>query len=187
MGSGDLPSIAALFLTFNRITLVSFGGGLTAWAQRIIVEEKAWLSDEEFLSAYALARALPGANQANFAIYVGYRFRGLAGAGAAVLGLTLVPFCIVLALGAFYFGNHSIPAVQDVLRGVTAAAIGLALSMGFKTGEKFKADFIALGFIIVAFGASILLKLPLLVVVAVLAPIAFFMELRRSKRLVAPK
>jgi hypothetical protein len=70
---------------------------------------------------------------------------------------------------------------------VTAAAIGLALSMGFKTGEKFKADFIALGFIVVAFGASTLLKLPLLVVVAVLAPIAFFMELRRSKRLVAPK
>src|SRR4051812_9620078 len=68
------PGLMELFFLFNRITLVSFGGGLTAWARKLIVEEKKWLDDEEFLSAYALARVLPGANQANFAIYVGNRF-----------------------------------------------------------------------------------------------------------------
>lgn len=187
MAEAEAPSLTSLFLTFNRITLVSFGGGLTAWAQRIIVEEKKWLDDQEFLSAYALARALPGANQANFAIYVGNRFRGIAGALAAVFGLTLVPFCIVLVLGMIYFGSHSVPAIQDVLRGVTAAAIGLALSMGFKTGEKFSRDVVALGFIAVAFVASVFLKIQLLLVVAVLAPLAFLVELRRSKNAAADK
>ena len=175
------PSLVELFLIFNKITLVSFGGGLTALARRTLVEDKRWLTDEEFLSAYALARVMPGANQANFAIYVGSRFGGVMGAVAALLGLTLVPFCIVLGLGVLYFSNRSVPALQNVLGGVTAAAVGLALSMGLKTGEKFRTKPSALAFIAAAFVGSIFLKLPLLAVLAVLAPLAFLLEWRRIK------
>lgn len=181
MTDAAAPRLLDLFLTFNRITLVSFGGGLTAWARRIIVEDKRWMDDDEFLSAYALARMLPGANQANFAIYVGNRFHGVNGALAAVLGLTLLPFVIVVAMGFLYFNNHAVPAVQDVLRGVTVAAVGLALSMGLATGEKYRRNVVALGFIGAAFAASVLLKVPLLLVLAVLAPAAFLIEWRRLK------
>ena len=62
------PNVVEFFLIFSKITLVSFGGGLTALARRTLVEDKRWPTDEEFLSAYALARVKPGANQANFAI-----------------------------------------------------------------------------------------------------------------------
>jgi DNA-directed RNA polymerase specialized sigma24 family protein len=68
------PGLLELALTFNKISLASFGGGLSAWARRLIVEEKKWLDDEEFLSALTLSRVLPGANQMNFAVYVGNRF-----------------------------------------------------------------------------------------------------------------
>jgi len=172
------PTLRELFLLFNRLTLVSFGGGLTAWARRLIVEDKGWLDDTEFLSAYALARVLPGANQANFAIYVGHRFRGLAGAAAALLGLTLVPFCIVVALAWMYFDEGAAPAAQDALRGVTAAAVGLALAAGLKAGEGFHRRPAALAFIALAFAGSILLHLPLPAVLAILAPPAFFVAWR---------
>ena len=96
------PRLLELALTFNKISLVSFGGGLSAWARRVIVEEKKWLDDEEFLSALTLSRVLPGANQMNFAVYVGNRFHGFEGAIAAVLGLITVPFLIILALAYVY-------------------------------------------------------------------------------------
>ena len=48
------PGLLELALTFNKISLASFGGGLSAWARRVIVEEKKWLDDEEFLSALTL-------------------------------------------------------------------------------------------------------------------------------------
>ncbi|MBY0253231.1 MAG: chromate transporter [Methylobacterium organophilum] len=177
-----VPTLPELFLLFNRLTLVSFGGGLTAWARKLIVEEKRWLDDTEFLSAYALARVLPGANQANFAIYVGHRFRGAAGAGAALLGLTLVPFCIVVGLAWMYFGEGAAPAVQDALRGVTAAAVGLALSAGLKAGEGFGRQPVALAFIVLAFAGSALAHIPLPAVLAILAPPAFLLAWRHVRR-----
>ncbi|MFB0488683.1 chromate transporter [Methylobacterium sp. OAE515] len=181
-GQIPAPSLRELFLLFNQLTLVSFGGGLTAWARKLIVEEKGWLDDTEFLSAYALARVLPGANQANFAIYVGHRFRGVPGATAALLGLTLVPFGIVVGFAWMYFDTGTSPAVQDVLRGVTAAAVGLALAAGLKAGDGFARRPTGLAFIALAFAGSLLLHLPLPAVLAILGPPAFLLAWRNVHR-----
>ncbi len=176
------PRLLELALTFNKISLASFGGGLSAWARRVIVEEKKWLDDEEFLSALTLSRVLPGANQMNFAVYVGNRFHGFEGAIAAVLGLITIPFLIILALAYAYFLHSTTPAMQDVLHGVTAVAIGLALSMGLKTGEKFLFNPTALLFGALAFAASVFLKLPLIAVLAILGPPAFLVAWRHHPR-----
>jgi len=181
-GQSPAPTHRELFLLFTRLTLVSFGGGLTAWARKLIVEDKGWLDDAEFLSAYALARVLPGANQANFAIYVGHRFRGVPGAIAALLGLTLVPFCIVVGLAWIYFDTGTPPAVRDALRGVTAAAVGLAIAAGLKAGEGFARRPAAMAFMVMAFAGSVLLRLPLLAVLAILAPPAFLLAWRDVHR-----
>jgi chromate transporter len=172
------PRLLELALTFNKISLASFGGGLSAWSRRVIVEEKKWLDDEEFLSAFTLSRVLPGANQMNFAIYVGNRFHGFEGAIAAVLGLITVPFLIILALAYAYFLHSTTPAIQDVLRGVAAVAVGLALSMGLKTAEKFLSNPTALLFSALAFAASVFLKVPLIAVLAILSPPAFLVAWR---------
>jgi chromate transporter len=176
------PGLLELALTFNKISLASFGGGLSAWARRVIVEEKKWLDDEEFLSALTLSRVLPGANQMNFAVYVGNRFHGFEGAVAAVLGLITIPFLIILALGYAYFLHSTTPAMQNVLHGVTAVAIGLALSMGLKTGEKFLFNPTALLFGALAFAASVFLKLPLIAVLAILGPSAFLVAWKHHPR-----
>ena len=176
------PSLLDLALTFNRISLSSVGGGLSAWARRVIVEEKKWLDDEEFLSALTLSRVLPGANQMNFAIYVGNRFHGFEGAIAAVLGLFTIPFLIILALAYAYFLHSTTPAMQDVLHGVAAVAIGLALSMGLKTGEKFLFHPTALLLGALAFAASVFLKVPLIAVLAILGPPSFLLAWRHHPR-----
>ena len=74
-------SLSALALAFLKIALSSLGGGLSAWALRVIVEERRWLTEEQFLAALTICRILPGPNQVNMAVYVGTRLRGLPGAG----------------------------------------------------------------------------------------------------------
>src|SRR5215472_9549805 len=78
------PRLLELALALNKISPASYGGGLPASARRVIVEEKKWLDDDEFLSALNLRRVLPVANQMNFAVYFGSRCSGFEGAPAAV-------------------------------------------------------------------------------------------------------
>src|SRR4029078_5114891 len=101
----------------------------------MVVDERDWMTDEEFLSAMTVCRVLPGANQVNLAVVVGARLRGATGALAAILGLPALPALIVLALGALYTAHRDMPSVQATLRGMTASAVALSLSMAYLTGR----------------------------------------------------
>ena len=175
-------SLLELALTFNHISLASFGGGLSAWSREVVVVEKKWMGDEEFLSAVTMCRILPGANQVNLAVFVGSKFRGIPGAFAAVLGLTLIPVAIVIGLGYAYFKFHEIPALQGVLRGATAAAVALTLSMAFKTGRKCLAGLVPLLLFLGAFVLNGVLRWPLLGTLAILAPLSLLWAWPREDR-----
>jgi len=138
------PGLWQLFTGMLMVALSAFGGGLSAWSQRIIVEQRRWMSNEEFLTGLTVARLFPGPNQINMAVYVGTFFRGLPGALAALAGMLLVPFTLLMAIGLLYFQFHSLPALDRVLAGVVAAAAGMALSMGFKILEEYWKDPVAL-------------------------------------------
>lgn len=165
------PTPGALALAFLVIALASFGGGLSAWAQRVLVERRRWLDENEFLSALTLCRLLPGPNQVNMAVYVGARFGGVSGALAAVAGLVVVPTAILLALGAAYFRYHELPAIDAALRGAVAAAAAMTLAMGLKVGAPLLRDPGGTVLAAAAFVAIHVLRWPLVPVVAVLAPL----------------
>ena len=160
-----------LALTFLKIAMVSLGGGMSAWALRVLVEERRWLTNEEFLGALTLCRILPGANQVNLAVHVGTRYRGVRGAAAALAGLTLVPLAIVLVLGVLYFGHHQVPALKDLMSGLVAAAAGMTLAVGVKLGVQYRRDPVAILLAAAAFVGMGVLRWPLLLVLGVLAPI----------------
>ena len=92
-------SLVELAWTFNHIALASFGGGLSAWSREVLVVEKQWMGEEEFLSAMTMCRILPGANQVNMAVFAGSKMRGLLGAGAALFGLCLMPVVLIMVAG----------------------------------------------------------------------------------------
>lgn len=170
-GSPD-PTLFELALTFNHIALASFGGGLSAWSREVIVVEKGWMEEEEFLSAITMCRILPGANQVNLAVFVGAKFRGVAGAIAAVCGLALIPVIIILGLGYAYFQFHQIPALQSVLRGAAAAAVALTLAMAIKTGRKCLRGLVPVLLFAAIFVMNGILRWPLLACLALLAPLS---------------
>jgi chromate transporter len=170
--NGSSPSRRELFVGMLQVALSSFGGGLSAWSQRIVVEQRRWMSNEEFITGLTVARLFPGPNQINMAVYIGARFQGLAGALVALAGMLLVPFSLLMLLGLAYFYLHIVPAVDRVLAGVVAAAAGMALSMGFKILDEYWRDAVALGFAVVVFLALAVFHVRLIPVVLVSGPLA---------------
>ena len=67
--AAPIPTHAELFLAFFKITLSGFGGTLP-WTRRMFVEEKRWMTAEEFNEAFALCQFLPGPNIVNLTVGV---------------------------------------------------------------------------------------------------------------------
>ena len=179
---GCAPSRKGLFLGMLQVALSSFGGGMSAWSQRIVVEQRRWMSNESFITGLTVARLFPGPNQINMAVYIGAQFRAFAGAVAAVGGILLVPFSLLMLIGVVYFQFHTAPAVDRVLTGVVAAAAGMALSMGFKILHVYWRDPLALGLAALTFVLLEFQGIGLIPVVLVLGPIAMALYWPRQQR-----
>jgi chromate transporter len=118
------PTHAELFVAFTVISLSGFGGVL-AWARRMMVEQRRWLTPEQFNEAYAVCVVLPGANIVNFSILFGSRVRGPLGGLTALAGLLLPPVILVMVIGLLYARFGDLPAWRHVLTAIAAAAAGL--------------------------------------------------------------
>lgn len=131
-GASPRPSsLADLFWSFTRLALQGFGGVL-AIVQRELVEEKQWLTPEEFMEDWAVAQILPGPNVVNLSMMIGDRYFGWRGALTAVAGMLAFPLLIVLALAALFAGIADSPGIQGALRGMGAVAAGLIAGTGLK-------------------------------------------------------
>lgn len=168
----DAPaSIADLFFTFTRLALHGFGGVLP-WAQRVVVEERRWLTREEFVEMLAFAQLLPGPNVCNLAMMVGDRYFGWRGSVASLAGMLLFPALLVLALAIVHHQFAQIPWVQRAVSGMAAVAAGLLIATGVKLAYALAGRWRWLGFGVAAFAAIAIMRWPLLWVLAVLAPLA---------------
>jgi chromate transporter len=129
-------NLVEFFLLFSGIGLSSFGGGVSVWMHRAIVERRGWLSDSEFSTALALARIMPGVNIVNLAVLIGHRLIGFTGAVAAVMGLLVGPSVVVVGLAALYRQLSGSVLLDTVLQGTAASAVGLLFGMGLKFGSR---------------------------------------------------
>jgi chromate transporter len=162
-----------LFVAFALIALCGFGGVL-AWSRRMLVEERKWMTAEEFNDAYALCQFLPGPNVVNLSVVFGRRIRGLLGAAVASAGLLGPPFVIVSVIGFVYARFGEIAALQRMLIGVAAAAVGLVLGTCAKMALPLLRDRFGIApLIVLATFASVgILRWPLPWALAVLVPLS---------------
>jgi chromate transporter len=120
-----------LFVTFTLLALQGFGGVL-AVAQRVLCEQKRWLTREQFVEILAVGQVLPGPNICNVSLMVGDRFFGWRGAFAALAGMLAVPAVLVLLLTAAYAEFAYLPAVTGALKGMGAVSAGLISGTALK-------------------------------------------------------
>ncbi|MBA8909837.1 chromate transporter [Aminobacter ciceronei] len=174
------PGLGALFLACLKIGLLSFGGGLSDWLYQEFVLRNRWISDEDFASSLAISQMLPGANVVNLVICMGDDLRGLAGSIACVLGFLVGPFFAVIALSAVFDSLPDVTMLEAASNGVAYAALGLLLVIclkGVQRAMKFPPSLVVIAVVAIAVG---LMKLPLIPVVLVVAPISVALAWRPS-------
>jgi chromate transporter len=160
---------------------VSGFGGVGPWAQRMLVEERRWLNAEEFTDLMSLCQFLPGPNIVNIAVCVGARFHGARGALAAFAGLMIAPFAIVLGLGVLYTQYGDLPAVSSAFRGISAAAAGFIVAMGLKMAASKRLRSAMALFAMVTFISMALVRVPLGLLLVVVAPLSVAAAFWRRK------
>jgi chromate transporter len=164
-------STLALFLTFSRITLSSFGGAMF-WARRGLVERQRWLTEQEFVELFVLGQLLPGPNILNLTVLVGYRFGGWTGAAASVAGFLGWPCLVVIGMGVLYQHYGALPQVQQALAGMSSVAAGLLLATAVNNSMVLPRRWRPWLFGMLAFVGVGVLRWPLLWVIGALAPFA---------------
>jgi chromate transporter len=180
-------STREIAVTFNEISLSSFGGGLSAWSREMVVARRKWMDDSEFLSAMTICRILPGANQVNLAVFVGTKLNGMRGAGAAVAGLIFMPTVLLMAIAALYAVFQHSHAVQHVLAGFAAAAVAMTLQMVWKTGRTTLTSLVPVLLFALTFVLSGVLRWPLWWTLLVTAPLGVGWAWRRAHRRITAK
>ncbi len=175
-------SLFQIFSLFFSIGALSFGGGLIAWVYREVVEKRKWLTEHDFVGGLTLAQVLPGINMANITIYIGQRLHGAIGAITALSGLLVFPFFFILFLLQIYHQIIVFPGVQGFLDGMAVTAVGLFMSVGFKSARstiRSIAPAIIVVVIIVTVG---FLRWPIIPVALTLAPISVALAYYQRRR-----
>ena len=123
-----------LFWTFLKIGAFTFGGGyaMVALLEREFVEDKQWLSREEFLDMVAIAESTPGPVAVNSATYVGYKIEGAEGAAASTLAVCLPSFVVIYLISLVFDRFLQLSAVASAFRGIQVCVIYLIFSAGVR-------------------------------------------------------
>lgn len=153
-------SLTDIFLTFAKIGLTGFGGGMAivALVERVCVREKNWVSAEEFMHGLAFGQIL-GPFSLNICTFTGHHLRGIRGGVIAAIGFILPSFLLVTLLSWIYFTYNKLPQLQAALKGTNPVVIGLIVVVAIDMGRKQIKGSGGLLMALVAFAASVFLKL----------------------------
>jgi chromate transporter len=127
----------AMAQAFLKVGATGFGGGVAVIAQirQLVVRDRRWLSDEEFLDAVSLGQSLPGANAANAITYVGLKVGGIRGALVSVISFILPSFLMMIGLTIAHGHLIQFDDAQRVFQGFNAAVVGLIAATTVRLGQ----------------------------------------------------
>jgi chromate transporter len=119
---------------FLWLGTVGFGGpiALAGHMQQDLVEERGWVSRQDYIEGLALAQLAPGPLAAQLAMYLGYIKAGVFGATAVGIAFVLPSFVMVVGLSAAYVRFGGLRWMQEIFYGVGAAVIGIITRSTFK-------------------------------------------------------
>jgi chromate transporter len=123
---------------FAKIGFLSFGGPAAqiALMHRVLVDEKKWLSESQYLNALSFCMLLPGPEAMQLATYAGWKLHGVRGGLMAGLWFVMPGALVVLALSAIYAAFGGVPVVDAVFFGVKAAVLIIVVEALLKVAKR---------------------------------------------------
>jgi len=131
-------SLRDIIFYFLKLGTVGFGGpaALISYMHRDLVEQKLWISEQDYKEGLALAQLAPGPLAAQLAIYLGYVHYRVLGATLVGLAFVLPSFIMVVLLGYIYTLYGGLSWIQAVFYGISAAVIGIIAMSSYKLVTK---------------------------------------------------
>jgi len=131
-------SLRQIVLYMLRLGALGFGGpvALIGYMHRDLVEQRRWISEEDYKDGLALAQLAPGPLAAQMAIYLGFVDYGVLGATLVGLAFVLPSFLIVIVLGWAYQAYGGLAWMQAVFYGVGASVIGIIAISAYRLTRK---------------------------------------------------
>ena len=138
MDSTPLYSLQQLVIYFLKLGTWGFGGpvALVGYMHRDLVDDKKWISEEDYREGLALSQLAPGPLAAQLSIYIGYVHYRILGATLAGIAFVVPSFVMVLAIGYAYVAYGGLPWMQAIFYGVGAAVIGIIAIGSYKLTTK---------------------------------------------------
>ena len=123
----DRVPLWRFYAYFLKLGATGFGGpiALAGFMHRDLVEERKWISAEDYTDGLALAQLAPGPLAAQLAIYLGFVRGGVFGATVVGLCFILPSFLMVWGIAVAYVAYGGLPWMQAVFYGIGAAVIGI--------------------------------------------------------------
>ena len=127
-----------LIIYFLQLGTWGFGGpvALVGYMHRDLVENKKWISEDDYKEGLALSQLAPGPLAAQLSIYLGYVHYRILGATLAGLAFVLPSFLMVIGIGYAYVSYGGLPWMQAVFYGVGSAVIGIIAISSYKLTTK---------------------------------------------------
>ncbi|MDQ7979880.1 chromate transporter [Paraburkholderia sp. SARCC-3016] len=131
-------TLGQMVLYMLRLGTFGFGGpvALVGYMRRDLVEQRGWITEEDYREGLALAQMMPGPLAAQLGIYLGYVHYRIVGATIAGLAFVLPSFVMVVALGWAYAHFGGLSWMQAVFYGVGAAVVGIIAMSAYKLTTK---------------------------------------------------
>ena len=125
-----MRELIEILRSFLKIGAFTFGGGyaMIPIIQYEVVNRRGWLSEQEFVELLTIAQAAPGPISLNTAVFVGYKCRGYKGAVAAILGVVIPSFVIILLVAMFFHTMRDNRWVDAAFKGMRPAVVALIVA-----------------------------------------------------------
>ena len=113
------------FKTFFKIGAFTFGGGyaMIPIIESEIVENRKWISKDEFVDLIAVAQSCPGVFAINLSTFIGYKIKRVPGAICTTLATALPSFIIILLIALFFHSFQDNPVVESIFKGIRPAVV----------------------------------------------------------------
>ena len=142
----------SLFWIFFKSMMFAFTSGMAAipTIEKGIVDQKGWLTHEEFWTYPVLGQSLPGVISIHNSILLGNRIAGPFGAAMALLGVILPAFVCMLGIAALFRSFVDNPYIQGMIRGIRVISVALILGNGIRLLTTVRRDLLSLILVIAA-------------------------------------
>jgi chromate transporter len=120
-------TVRQFLLYFLRLGTFGFGGpiALAGYMQKDLVEERRWISKQDYLEGLALAQLMPGPLAAQLAMYLGWIRGRVLGASLVAFFFVFPSWLMVLALSLLYVRYGGLAWMQGAFYGIGAAVIAI--------------------------------------------------------------